>query len=154
MVPAHELVSRLESRDPALQAVRRGDEGILHRADALLRHAEGEGVLRHGDGILGFVEEFGPAASGSLVLTRHSLTFSYDDGGHCEWLLGELSAVQAASSSIQLTQPSQPLASLRFTGDSTRRWERLICEAVRRVWRNEGRGEVLEFQPRIRARNR
>lgn len=150
VVAAHELASRIEARDPVLQAIRQGTRGVLRRAEVLLSLAVGEGPVRQGHGILGFIEEFGPPDAGELTLTSGCLTFRSETTGIHEWRLADLTALQAASSSIQLTHPGRPLASFRFRSDSTRRWERLLQEAIRRVWREGGRGEVDEFQPRIR----
>ena len=151
VVAAHELASRIEARDPVLQAIRQGTGEVLRRAGALLSLAVGEAPVRRGDGVLGFVEEFGPPAVGQLDLTSDGLTFRSEDADVHEWRLRDLTALQAASSSLQLAQPGRPLASFRFQDDSTRRWEWLVREAIRIVWREAGRGEVDEFQPRIRA---
>ncbi len=151
VVAAHELASGIEAHDSVLKAVRQGTGGVLRRTRVLLSLAVGEGPVRHGDRILGFIEEFGPPDAGELTLTSDGLTFTSEGEELREWRLAELTALQAASSSLQLTQPGRPLASFRFRSDSTRRWESLLREAIRRVWREAGRGEVDEFQPRIRA---
>jgi hypothetical protein len=40
----------------------------------------------------------------------------------------------------------------RFRTGSPRLWEELLQRALRALWRDLGRGEIREYQPRIVAR--
>ena len=57
--------------------------------------------------------------------------------------------MQTSSSSLQVTIPSGELIQLRFSLDSPRRWEQLLKAALQKAYREAGRGEIVEFQPRI-----
>jgi len=65
------------------------------------------------------------------------------------WSLLEIRAVQTSSSSLQFSPRGGGLVELRFPYDSPLRWETLLRGALRRAYRREGRGEIVEFQPRI-----
>jgi hypothetical protein len=67
------------------------------------------------------------------------------------WLLLEIRAVQTSSSSLQISPAEGGVVEFRFPGDSTRRWESLLHYALRQAFRRAGRGEIVEFQPRIRV---
>lgn len=67
------------------------------------------------------------------------------------WPLLEIRAVQTSSSSLQISPAEGGVVEFRFPGDSTRRWESLLHHALRQAFRRAGRGEIVEFQPRIRV---
>ena len=93
----------------------------------------------------------GPAMPG--LITVDGETVAVDDGrpGSGRWRHLDLRAVQAASSSLQLSLPGDGLVQLRFLDDSPRRWETLMRRLIRDAWERGGRGRVVEFQPRIVA---
>lgn len=68
------------------------------------------------------------------------------------WDFDEITAVQPSSSTLQLSARGMPLAALQVPGGSIRLWEELICSALRHHYRSTGRGEIIEFQPRIATR--
>lgn len=116
-----------------------------------VRVAGEETILRQAGAYLGRVEVFGPKQSGRLRLEAGRLGFT-GARGSWQWPLHEVTAVQPASSSIQLKATGRPVVSLRFPIGSVRLWEQRIKYGVRLAWREAGRGEITEFQPRIRAR--
>lgn len=124
---------------------------------------DGHATLREADAVerpvhrkrelLGFIERFGPPVRGVVTLTDDVVRFRSDDGTiERSWPLAELTAVQPASSALQLKARDQPVVSFRFTSCSVRLWERRIQNALRRVYRDLGRGQIVEFQPRISTR--
>lgn len=102
--------------------------------------------------VLGFVEQFGERVEGSLEVTHLRVVFRATAGGTREWLLDDLKALQASSSKVQLRTSAVGLVQFRFHDDSPRRWESLLRALVAERWRKTGRGEVVEFQPRISTR--
>ena len=121
---------------------------------ATLREAETVEQPVHQKGeLLGFIERFGPPGKGVVTLTDDAVRFRSDDGSLVRsWSLERLTAVQPASAALQLKARDQPVVSLRFTSCSVRLWERRIQNALRRLYRDAGRGEIVEFQPRISTR--
>ena len=102
--------------------------------------------------LIGFFEESGPSLPGRLVLEDARLRFEAPEGEVHEWALRDLRAVQTASGAIQVSSREGVLVSFRILSDSPRRWEQALKERLRRVWRGEDRGEIIEFQPRIRSK--
>ena len=64
----------------------------------------------------------------------------------------DLRAVQASSSSLQVYTLAQELVHFRFLEDSAFRWDCLLQETLRAAYRAAGKGEIVEFQPRITVR--
>ena len=119
---------------------------------AILREADLAWPLRQGKELLGFVERFGPPLPGRLSLTSHALRFDPEHGRSRIWPLLEVTAVQPASSALQLKLRAQPVLTLRFLDCSVRLWERRIQHRMRNAFRAAGRGEIVEFQPRVSFR--
>lgn len=127
---------------------------IRREARATMRLAAGEEPVYHQGRLLGFAERLGAPREGRLVLEGPVLRF-VGGAGKGEILrleLADVRALQGSSSSVQLSPRSGGVAVFRFHEDSPRRWEELLAAALRRVWRESGRGEIQEFQPRIRTR--
>ncbi len=127
-----------------------GESGTISTR-AAVRFSDTERPVRYRSQLIGFFEERGPNHSGRLVLDGVRLRFEPDEGASHEWALRDLRAVQTASSAIQISPQGGTLVSFRLLRDSPRRWEKLLKERLRRVWRSEDRGEIIEFQPRIRS---
>ena len=127
-----------------------GESGTIS-TPAVVRFSDTERPVRYRSQLIGFFEERGPSHSGRLVLDGVSLRFEPDEGELHEWALRDLRAVQTASSAIQISSQGGTLVSFRLLRDSPRRWENLLKERLRRVWRSEDRGEIIEFQPRLRS---
>ena len=124
-----------------------------HPADAVARFANVEHPVHHLGELLGFFEERGPGLPGRLTLADTTLRLdATDDGEVHEWPLRDLRAVQTASGAIQVATRDGVLISFRMLSDSPRRWEHALKDRLRDVWRTEDRGEITEFQPRIRSR--
>jgi hypothetical protein len=100
---------------------------------------------------LGCVERFGPREPGSLRLDDQRLQFDRPGRPPYVWRLEVITAVQPSSTALQIKAKGQPVAAFRFVESSVRVWEAWIQEAVRRRYRSLGRGEITEFQPRIRT---
>lgn len=123
------------------------------QAHAILREADAALPVREGTELLGFVERFGPKIPGTVGLRDDAVTFRPDGGGaERTWPLLDVTAVQPASSTLQLKVRAQPVVTLRFTNGSVRLWEHRIQQRLRAAWRAAGRGEIVEFQPRVTTR--
>jgi len=150
--PAWKLAADMEKQGAPLPESSRHESEFAHEALARARFSNRQDPLRHRGRLLGFVERFGPPVKGTLRITPDLLRFDARDRTSHEWPLGRIRALQAASSSVQITLDRAVLVSFRLEDDSTRRWEELLSHALRQLWRREGRGEIVEFQPRIRAK--
>jgi hypothetical protein len=130
------------------------DQGRLRReARVRIRVARTEAPVWYRGRLLGFFERFGPQEEGRLRLEGGRLSFRPEPEGPAglAWRLDEIRALQSSSSSLQISPAEGGVVLFRFPEDSSRRWEELLAEALRRQWREAGRGEIVEFQPRIRA---
>ena len=116
-----------------------------------LRQAVQETPLYRRGALLGFVEERGPRLPGTLAIEDGGLVFRGDGGTEWGATFLDLRAIQASSSSVQVSPLGGGVITLRFVADSPRRWEDLIKQEIRSAWQEAGRGEILEFQPRIRT---
>lgn len=137
---------------PELDSALRPDpDGTVRLARVTHRAVAGEEVIRDKGAYLNRVERFGPETEGELELREDRLVFRSRDPGAAEirWSLERLTAVQASSKSLQIKERNRPLASFRFVDDSIFLWEQLLNEALRRLYRRSGKGEIVEFQPRI-----
>lgn len=135
---------------------------LRYEARALLRRATREDPVYHEGRLLGFSERLGEPVPGTLALEDHRLAFraaaneeeaaeARPEPARQEWELRTVTALQASSSSVQLSIRGEEVVVFRFSEDSARRWELLLGEALRREWARLGRGRIAEFQPRIRA---
>jgi hypothetical protein len=124
----------------------------------MVRQSGEEAPVRWGGELLGFAEAMGNPRTGKVALTDAELTLELVEenrnGGSPKeskkrWALLDIRAVQTSSSSLQFSPRSGGLVELRFPEDSPFRWEFLLREALRRAYRQAGRGEIVEFQPRI-----
>ncbi len=128
------------------------DDGRVE-GHALLREADAARPLREGQELLGFVERFGPGIPGMLAVRDDAIVFRPDGAGaERVWPLLDVTAVQPASSTLQLKVRGQPVITLRFTQGSVRLWEHRIQRRLRAAWRAAGRGDIVEFQPRVTTR--
>lgn len=136
-------------------ALSRAEGSELRRtARVRLRLAEREEPVYYGGRLLGWFEKFGTGREGRLALDDTTVSFTPDDpkGPSHAWTLLDVRALQSSSSTVQISLPGDRISLFRFPADSSRRWEELFQEALRRAWLAAGRGEIVEFQPRIRAR--
>lgn len=153
-LPAATWAARLAGID--LDAVAKGagapgsDFELRERARA--RFAVAETPVRHRGRYLNRIERFGPDQVGTLELADGVLVFHRDAGSDVAWPFDRITAIQPSSSTLQIKGKGMPLASFRFPDGSARLWEVLLCAALRRHYRKAGRGEIVEFQPRIVTR--
>lgn len=129
-----------------------GPEETLGPELAILRIAERPVAVRPGGVFVGWGERFGPRQKGSATLTPDSLVFEENSGTRHEWRLDTFTAVQPTSSALQVKTRGAPVAYFRFFESSVRRWEHWIQHRLRAIYRDTGRGEIVEFQPRISTR--
>ncbi len=128
----------------------RGAEAFRARgyeAAAMVSWRMDEEAIRRGGRLVGFAERMGPATPGSIRVNPSRVEIR--DGTARGWEHLEIRSMQATSSSLQLSFPGDRLAQLAFVADSPRRWETLMRGLIAEAHRRAGRGEVLEFQPRI-----
>ncbi len=151
-VSARQLGDLVQELDGDLEAEDGPDGGALLEADVTAQVAEVEEPIRHRGALLGFVETSGAELSGTLRVTRRELEFVQEDGAARRWSLLDVRALQTASASVQISSVEGGVVTFAFSGDSPRRWEETLKRLLRRTWREEGRGEIFELQPRIRAR--
>jgi hypothetical protein len=119
------------------------------RVRARRARARAQPVRFNGE-LLGWVDRFEPTVEGSLVLEDGRLALQADDHASGFSLdVGDLTAIQPASRSLQLRLSGGTLWSVRFLDASLLRWDALLQLAVRQVWARTDRGEVTTFQPRI-----
>lgn len=120
--------------------------------DAVVRVARDEESVTYRRTLIGFVESRGPALSGRLSLHHDRIDFKPDAEPALTWPLLDVRALQTASASVQISPLGGGVVTFRILGDSPRRWEELVRSRIRNAWRAAGRGEIVEFQPRIRTR--
>jgi hypothetical protein len=116
------------------------------------RRASEELPVWYRGSLQGFAERLGEPVAGTLRLTAEHLALSSAEEGVDRWPLLAIGAIQTSSSSLQISPSEGGVVQFRFEEDSPKRWDDLLRLAVRRAYRREGRGEIIEFQPRIRSR--
>ena len=118
------------------------------------RRVIGEDPIRHEGRLLGYAERFDASEEGVLHLDPLYLRILPADrngDGEVTWALEDIQAIQASSSSIQVSASAGGVVLLRFLEDSPRRWDDLLRAALQARWDALGRGPIVEFQPRIRG---
>lgn len=128
---------------------RLGEGNEIRAARASMRRGVGFERVFGEHGYLNRVEVWGEPTAGRLELWAGRLVWSPDQGDSEAWPLDSLTAVQASSRAIQLNRARAPLVEARFDDDSIFLWERLLHAALREFYGRTGRGEIVEFQPRI-----
>jgi hypothetical protein len=126
-------------------------DGTSIQAAASMRIATGERTLWAGGAVLGYIERLGRRTVGTLRLSHEGLAFVEDGGRVHSWALEDVRALQGSSSTVQISPATGGVVSFRLRSDSSRRWEDLLKDRLRALWREQGRGEIVEFQPRIRS---
>lgn len=137
-------------------------ESLLREARVAFGTAGGYDVIRWWGEVIGFSERISWKGKGLIRLEGESLTFTPDgeaavrgggvdpDAGGEEFscLLGDIRGVQISSGAVQVTLERGQLYQFEFVDDSAKRWEDLLCLALRRFYSEEGRS-VIEFKPRV-----
>ena len=136
--------------DPQVIVEQRVDsDEAIRRATVDMSRVVGSDTVHDRDGYLNRIELWGDEAPATLELFRDRLLLTPELGRPESWPLQTVTAVQASSSSLQINRRAQPLASFRFRDDSIFLWEQLMHVALRDFYARTGRGEIVEFQPRI-----
>lgn len=152
-VPARKLVERVVSFVKPVSGDGSGGSGGQPRETRVrVRWAVGEESVRLRGELLGFTERLGASSEMRLRLTATALELLGEADRRRRWNLMDLRAVQASSSSLQVYTLAQELVHFRFMDDSAFRWEALLQETLRAAYRAAGKGEIIEFQPRITVR--
>lgn len=140
-------------RLPDLQTiVRQGDSGdeVVRAARVRAARATGTDTVHGETGYLNRIEIWGEESPGTLQVRPDRLVFVADAARTPEeWPLDTVTAVQASSSTLQINRRGAALVSFRFLDDSIFLWEELLHAVLRDFYRRTGRGEILEFQPRV-----
>ncbi|MGD8277248.1 MAG: hypothetical protein PVH00_04445 [Gemmatimonadota bacterium] len=126
-------------------------ERIPPPGKAVLRTATAPRPVHFHEGLLGWAERFGPKTEATVELREDDLVIRTGAGSPEIWDLAAVTAVQPSSSSVQLRRRDGMLIALAFPDGSVRLWEARFQAAVRRAYRNRGRGEITEFHPTIRT---
>lgn len=150
-VPAHRLVQSVQDQGGPFPAARTEDGSIRYESEARVRRARGEGAVHYRGHLLGFAEKLEKGRTATLRLADDILevTETGGEGVASRWNVLDLRAVQASSSSLQIYTVAGDLVHFRFVDASPVRWEALLQGVLRRAYRKAGRGEIVEFQPRI-----
>ncbi len=152
-VPPGELVDAMEELGGPRTAARAPDGSLRYEAEVETRRSEEVEIpLHHRGEVLGFVERLGDAEEGRLVATADSLSLLRNGDPVSHWNHLDIGAIQASSSALQVSTRENRVFHFRFVEDSPKRWEDLLRWLVAEAYRREGRGEVVEFQPRIVTR--
>lgn len=128
---------------------RAGDGGVIRASRVSTRWVTGSDPVFNEHEYLNRIEIWGEPTPGRLELRTDRLVWSPATASSEAWPLGSLTAVQASSRALQLNRAPAPLVEVRFQDDSIFLWERLLHAALRDLYRRTGRGEIVEFQPRI-----
>jgi len=151
-LPPHVLTGRIDALGGALP-LEPGEGGEVRRTPVRMQRSRSEEPVEWEGTLVGFVESYEPPEEGVLRLTVDTLEFLAPGGNLlASWGLTTLTAVQGASSAVQIRLPGGWLHQFRFPLDSPRRWESLLRILVSRARLRAGLGEVVEFQPRITSR--
>ncbi|MGK7312575.1 MAG: hypothetical protein ACN0LA_10105 [Candidatus Longimicrobiales bacterium M2_2A_002] len=132
----------VQNRDSDVTPVRRAAVDVARVVDSDTVHGRGGGYLNR-------IEIWGDESPAELALFPDYLELAPGDGEPERWPLESVTAVQASSSDLQINRTGAPLASFHFRDDSSFLWEELLHAALRDFYGRTGRGEVVEFQPRI-----
>ena len=125
------------------------EESLFRESRVVFGRAEGHDVIRWRGEVLGFSERISWKGAGLLRLEGEALSFrpsGKGEGFSC--LLGDIRGVQISSRALQVTQEDTHLCQFELLDDSPKRWEHLLCLALRRFYARSGQ-RVTEFKPRI-----
>lgn len=148
-VNASKLLQNIDLHEDFSDDAFRPSAGFAQSARVLVAWRDKEEAIWYKGTLRGFSETMAPEARGTVAADRDEVRIEAPSARSGRWSYLELRAVQASSSSLQLSLPGDRLVQLRFSADSPRRWEEMLRALVRDAYRRAGRGAVLEFQPRI-----
>lgn len=153
-VPASRLSEAIAERGGPLAAARGEDGAIRYESRVEVRRGAAEETMRHGGEVWGFYERLGVPEPGLLRARSDALELESEgaETTRSRWNLLDLRAVQSSSSSVQIFTATGELVHFRFLDDSPVRWEALLHAVLQDAYERDGRGRILEFQPRIAVR--
>lgn len=147
-VPAYRLTERIRSLGGPLPRATAADGEIRYEAAVTFRPSVSEDPVHFHGRLLGFAERRGEAGEGVLSVVGRTLTLREESRTRA-WSILDLRALQGSSSSVQISAADGTVLQFAFPSDSSRRWEELLRLLISRAWSEEGRGRVVEYQPRI-----
>ena len=156
-INAAEICRKIYEHGGPISRATQEDGTVAYSAEARVSWRDSEAAVWHRGALLGFAETMGPAAPGRISVDADAVSVAVSVSGKGgrrasgRWAHLDVRAVQAASSSLQLSLPRRKLVELRFVADSPRRWETLMQRLIADAWARAGRGRVVEFQPRVVA---
>ncbi|TVP55414.1 MAG: hypothetical protein EA351_10860 [Gemmatimonadales bacterium] len=153
------LNRRIDRLGGAAGHARQPDGRLKARAVVEAQFVSNEDPLRFRDRLLGFIERLDERVPGTLLLDGNEMELIPEPAGSNKaagqgahrWTIDEIDSLQTSSSSVQISLGARGVVLFRFPDDSVRRWDDLIRRAIRERWRALGRGDIVEFQPRVRA---
>ncbi len=148
----HALVDRIRAGGGALARARAEDGSLRYSADVTVRRSTGEEPAYLDGRVIGFFERMGSDTQGALTVTDDGLDLLTGTGERLSWPFDAVRALQTASASVQISLADGSVVQFEFLDDSPFRWEELLRFALRQWHREQGKGEILEFQPRIVTR--
>jgi len=143
-----EWLDRLPSPETLVNNRDSDDEAIRRAAVDTARVVDSD-TVHDREGYLNRIEIWGDESTAELALFADHLVLAPSDGEPERWPLESVTAVQASSSDLQINRTGAPLVSFHFRDDSNFLWEELLHAALRDFYGRTGRGEIVEFQPRI-----
>ena len=146
------LVDRIRDHGGPLTEASNSDGSISYSSHAFFEGLLSEEPVRAGGRLLGYVERPRRPQEGILEVKDHGFSFRGVWVPRTRWPLKDVSALQVSTRSLQIGIRYAGTVQFTFPRASTFRWEELLHYLLRRAWRSEGRGEILEFQPRITPR--
>lgn len=121
-----------------------------------LSMAEGDVPIYAYGEYFGRYEKFGPAHLGTLHLDADRVWFEHNEklehAPDIDIALLDLSAIQLSSSTLQFKARGKPVMTIRFAQSSPKLWDEKLQLAVQAAWTRAGRGDIVEYQPRIVGR--
>lgn len=129
-----------------------GEDSTLRSARVRAARVTDFDTVHGEDGYLNRIEIWGEESPGTVEIRRDRLVYTPDGGARgngFDWPLEAVNAVQASSSTLQINRRGEPPVSFRFLDDSIFLWEELLHAVLRDFYGRTGRGEIMEFQPRI-----
>lgn len=124
----------------------------LRQSDVIVRRRVRQEPIRTGGTYLNRIDRFGAPEPGVLILQPDAIRFRPERRDPERWPLDDIAAVGSSSGTLQLRLRHGRVLAIAFPADSLRLWEEAVRAALRSRYRADGRGEIIEFQPRILTR--
>ena len=145
------LVGDIARLGGSLGTARKADGTVEHHAEVVMRRSTHEDAIVHEGRLLGYVERMGDPMPGTVSIDEQWIHFRPESGLTQKWSLMALRAVQTSSSALQISLGKGDVVQFKFLKDSPFRWEDLLRSLLTSAYRREGKGEIIEYQPRIVA---